>query len=351
MNLELLERPYIFLVALIIVAWLTAGAMAVRSVSRIWLRHWTERRLRGSAAAVTYLERPHRLLIGASSGVALTLVLSGVMIGLKNSGSRLFADIALFVALIVLVGQVLARAIARQWPTHLVPVVVPVLRLVEVIMTPIVGLGRRAAAPFERQRGRASVDVEREALQDLLREGELEGVGEREESAIISGVVEFGAKRVRDVMTARADMFALDDTLDARTLALRIAQSNYSRVPIYHGSLDDVRGMVHAFDVLKAGAESVPALRPVATATPDAPCNELLFRMLRERRHIAIVRDANGSTLGIVSLEDLLEELVGDIRDEHDEPETSRASSGSVGGGGGGGGGGAAGGSTARGST
>jgi len=327
MNLDLLGRPYIFFVPLVIVGWLTAGAMAVRSVSRIWLRHWTERRLRGSAAAVTYLERPHRLLIGASTGVALTLVMSGVMLGLKQSGPRLLADVALFVVLIVLVGQVLARAVARQWPTYLVPVVVPVLRFVELVVAPIVGLGRRAAAPFERQRGRASMDVEREALHDLLREGELEGVGEREEIAIISGVVEFGEKRVRDVMTPRSDIFALEDSLDARTLALRIAQSNYSRVPIYHGSLDDVRGMVHAFDVLKAGAETVPPLRPVASATSEAPCNELLFRMLRERRHLAIVRDAKGATIGLVSLEDLLEELVGDIRDEHDEPETSRSQS------------------------
>jgi len=330
MNLDLLERPYIFIIPLLIVGLLTAGAMAVRSVSRIWLRHWTERRLRGSAAAVTYLERPHRLLIGASTGVALTLVWSGVMLGLKHGGAQLVADVALFVVLVVLAGQVLARAVARQWPIYLVPVVVPVLRLVELMVAPIVGLGRRAAAPFERQRGRASVDVEREALHDLLREGELEGVGEREEIAIISGVVEFGEKRVRDVMTQRSDIFALEDALDAHTLALRIAQSNYSRVPIYHGSLDDVRGMVHAFDVLKAGAETFPPLRPVAFATPESPCNELLFRMLRERRHLAIVRDGKGSTIGLVSLEDLLEELVGDIRDEHDEPETIRANRGSA---------------------
>jgi putative hemolysin len=318
-------RAYPFAIALLVVAWLTAGAMAVRSVSRIWLRHWTERRLRGSGAAVTYLERPHRLLIGASTGVALTLVLSGVVFGLAHGGSPLLLDLAVFVALVILVGQVLARAVARQWPTYIVPVVVPVLRVVELVVAPIVALGRRAAAPFERKRGRASVDLEREALHDLLREGELEGVGERDEIAIISGVVEFGAKRVRDVMTPRTEIFALEDTIDARTLALRIAQSAYSRVPIYHGTLDDVRGMVHAFDVLKAGAEIIPPLRPVALAAADAPCNELLFRMLRDRRHLAIVRDASGTTLGLVTLEDLLEELVGDIRDEHDEPDTNRA--------------------------
>ena len=130
MRLELLDRPYVFVLMLLVVACLTAGAMAVRSVSRIWLRHWTERRLRGSGAAVTYLERPHRLLIGASTGVALTLVFSGVMLGLKRGGTQLLIDVAVFVTLVVLVGQVLARAVARQWPTYLVPVVVPVLSAV-----------------------------------------------------------------------------------------------------------------------------------------------------------------------------------------------------------------------------
>jgi putative hemolysin len=320
----LLARTYPLAIALLIVAWLTGGAMAIRSASRIWLRHWTERRLRGSAAAVTYLERPHRLLIGASTGVAVTLVLSGVLLGMREGGSGILMDVLGFAALVILVGQIVPRAIARQWPTQLVPVMVPVLHATELLVAPIVGLGRRAAAPFERRRGRASVDVERESIQELLREGELEGVGERDEIAIISGVVEFGEKRAGDVMTPRAEIFALDDRLDAHSLALRIAQSAYSRVPIYHESLDDVRGMVHAFDVLKARGESIPALRAVAFASPDAACNELLFRMLRERRHLAIVQDANGSTVGLVTLEDLLEELVGDIRDEHDEPDPTR---------------------------
>lgn len=325
---RLLGRDYPLLIALLVVAWLTASSMAVRSVSRIWLRHWTERRLRGSAAAEAYLDRPHRLLIAGGFATALTLVLAGVLLGLRQGGPTLVRDVVVFAGLVVLFGQVLPRAVARQWPTFLVPVVVPMLRAVEVVVSPIVALGRRAAAPFERKRSRATADVERESIQELLREGELEGVGAREESAIITGVVEFGAKRVRDVMTPREGIFALEDTIDPRGLASRIAQSEYSRVPIYHGSLDDVRGMVHAFDVLKARGESMPPLRPVAFAAADAACNELLFRMLRERLHLAIARDAAGRTVGLLTLEDLLEELVGDIRDEHDqdEPEPPRPS-------------------------
>jgi putative hemolysin len=156
----------------------------------------------------------------------------------------------------------------------------------------------------------------------LLREGELEGVGEREEIAIITGVVEFGEKIARDVMTPRAEVFGLPAEISAREIALGVAQSGYSRVPIYRGTLDDVVGIVHAFDVLKAGGERRPPIRPIASAGPEMPCTDLLFQMLRGRRHLAIVRDATGRTVGLVTLEDLLEELVGDIRDEYDEPET-----------------------------
>jgi putative hemolysin len=313
------------IVALVVVAWLTAGGMAVRSVSRIWLRHWAERQLRGSEAAVTYLERPHRLLTAASVGVALTLLVAGMLIGVSGESVGVLWSAVVFAALAVAAGQIVPRAIARRWPAAVAPVVLPVLRLTDVLTTPLIGAGRAIAHMFVAERPEMPEPLERDGIQDLLREGELEGVGEREEIAIISGVVEFSEKIVRQVMTPRSDMFALPDGVDPHTMASQIAQSGYSRVPIYHGTLDNIMGMVHAFDVIKARGETPDTLRPVAFSMPDAPCNELLFRMLRERLHLAIVRDEGGRTLGLVTLEDLLEELVGDIRDEHDEPEPPRA--------------------------
>jgi putative hemolysin len=80
--------------------------------------------------------------------------------------------------------------------------------------------------------------------------------------------------------------------------------------------------MVHGFDLLKNAGTEVPALRTVAFTRPGTSCKELLSSMLRERRHLALVRDDAGATIGLVTMEDLLEELVGDIRDEHDEPAT-----------------------------
>ena len=89
---------------------------------------------------------------------------------------------------------------------------------------------------------------------------------------------------------------------------------------MYRGPQGNIIGMIHAFDVLKSYGEAMPGIRPVAFAAPTDACNELLFRMLRSRLHLAIIRDADQKVLGLVTLEDLLETLVGDIRDEHDEP-------------------------------
>ena len=310
--------------SLIVVAWLTAGGMAVRSVSRIWLRHWAERQLRGSAAAVSYLEGPHRLLTTVSAGVAVTLVLAGMAVDLGAQGPDVMWNGIVLAGTVVLFGQLIPRAIARRWPVIVAPLVFPLLRLVDLFMRPLMGAGSAIARPFVHERPKAIPLSERDTIQDLLREGELEGVGERDEIAIISGVVRFTEKVVRDVMTPRSDIFALPDGVDAHTLATQIAQSGYSRVPIYHGTLDAIVGMVHAFDVIKAHTDTPSTLRQVAFAAPDAPCNELLFRMLRDRQHLAIVRSDRGQTMGLVTLEDLLEELVGDIRDEHDEPAPPR---------------------------
>jgi len=312
-------------ICLVIVACLTGAATAVRSVSRIWLRHWAEQRLRGAQSIDLYLERPQRLLLAAATGVAVTVYVAGALIGAVGQVSLpiVARRLAFFALAVLVIGQLIPRAVARRWPTVVLPFVLPLLRAVEIVLAPFVVVARRAAALVAPNTGTAVVHTERDDLEDLLREGELEGVGEKTEMAIISGVVQFGNKTVGEIMTPRADVFAIDERVHGPELALRIAQSRYSRVPIYRDTLDNVIGMIHAFDVLKhTNSESV-RLRPVAEATVAARCNDFLFEMLRGRRHLAVVRDASGRLAGIVTLEDLLEELVGDIRDEHDEPTST----------------------------
>jgi putative hemolysin len=305
---------------LLALAVVTAAATSVRSVSRIWLRHWAERRLAGSAAAEMYIERPQRLLHGASVGAAFLVSVAGLLIGgSAAAGWGVTAQVAAFALAMLVLAQHLPRAIGRRWSTSLVPWLLPVLRALSMLAHPLLWTAQMASRAVSREES-PSAPTQREEIEDLLREGELEGIGEREEIDIITDVLEFGEKRLHDVMTPRTNVFALDVEMDPREMARAVAQAGYSRVPVYRGTLDEIVGIVHALDVLKTGGEDWPPLRQAAFAPEAKRCSEMLFEMLRGQRHIAVVLDEFGGTAGIVTLEDVLEELVGDIRDEHDEP-------------------------------
>ncbi len=304
-----------------VVGCLTAAATAVRSVSRIWLRHWAEQKLAGSATAELYLDRPQRWLLAAGTGIAATVFAIGAVIGLRETTAAAIEQLLMATVLLMTAGQLVPRALARRWAAPLVPLLMPVLRVLEWLCTPVT----RFAALFARRVPLASPGAEpdtHDALEDLLREGELEGVGEASESAIISGVVEFGEKLAVDVMTPRAEIVAVERKAPAAAIARTVAQSKYSRIPVFDGDLDHVAGLVHSFDVLADPDHPVQALRRVATVRAATPCHELMRTMLREHVHLAIIQGVVGETVGLVTLEDLVEELVGDISDEHDEPQT-----------------------------
>ncbi len=308
--------------ALAAVGVLTAAAAAIRSVSRIWLRHWVEQRLQGGAVGPSSVEDIRRLLLAAGTTVALLAFGAGVGLGLHSHDAlrELIERTVIAAVLVLFVGQLIPRAIGRRWATQIVPRLVPLLRGLATILSPLVlvaeeigRLGRRTVIP-------PAEDEERESLEDLLREGELEGVGDAEENAIITGVVDFSSKRARDVMRPREQIFAVDATAAFGETALAIALTKFARVPVMAGDLDTIVGMWHAFDILRSDLTTAPPLRPIIRVVASVLASDLLYRMLRERTHLAIVHDRDGRTLGLVSLEDLLEELVGEIRDEHDDP-------------------------------
>ncbi|HEU4629454.1 MAG TPA: CBS domain-containing protein, partial [Gemmatimonadaceae bacterium] len=255
--------------------------------------------------------------------VMLAAVLTGLAFGAAASHGFWLDTLRVLAAALalLLLGQLLPRAVGRRWGLRLVPLLVPGLRLVDIVLGPTADAVRRLAARHRGPGQPAPEDEQRDALEDLLREGALEGVSVGDEAAIISGIVQFGDKRAVDVMTPREAIVAVDAALPQDELARRVAQSGYSRVPVYEGTLDHPVGMVHVFDLIKATDGRPLRWRPLAEAPPDTRCNELLGRMLRGQRHLALVRGADGTVVGLVTLEDLLEELVGDIRDEHDEPE------------------------------
>ena len=310
---------------LLLAALVTASASALRSASRMWLRDWVEQQLTGKVTAEAYLERLHELLAASVTAGALVAICSGIVIGASPDADPLATILAivLFGLAVLVLGQLLPRAIARRWSSSLVPVLLPTLRGASALLSPVQRAASTVAAAAVRPPGGEL--SRREGFEELLREGELEGIGEREEIDIITGVVQFGERVLRDVMTPRTAVFAVDMALSPLEMAAVIASSGYSRVPVYRGSLDEIVGVVHVFDVFRDGGERMAPLRPVPHAPATKRVSEMLFEMLRGQFHFAVVVDEFGGTAGIATLEDLLEELVGDIHDEHDEPALADA--------------------------
>jgi CBS domain containing-hemolysin-like protein len=169
--------------------------------------------------------------------------------------------------------------------------------------------------------------VTEEELKLLLYVGEQEGIVEQEEREMIHGILEMTDKTVREVMVPRVDVTAAESTDSIADVIRMIIEYGYSRIPIYEDNVDNIVGVVYAKDLLRHGVvgDDPRSLKEVAREpyyTPEAKHVGELLREMKERKvHIAVVVDEHGGTAGIVTFEDLIEEIVGPIRDEYDMRE------------------------------
>jgi putative hemolysin len=170
-----------------------------------------------------------------------------------------------------------------------------------------------------------------EAMEALLEAGEEEGILEESDRELVRSVVEFGDKVVREVMTPRPEIFAVPGSLSLREFTAQINKHVFSRVPVYSTSLDSVTGIAFAHDLLQvldtdAGTRTVAQIqRPAAFVPEMKKVAELLREMQREKQHMRLVIDEYGTVAGLVTIEDLLEAIVGNIADEHEEAEADDA--------------------------
>jgi putative hemolysin len=168
-----------------------------------------------------------------------------------------------------------------------------------------------------------------EAVEALIEAGQEEGIIEEGDRELVRSAVEFGDKVVREVMTPRPAIFAVPGLLTLEQFLDLIRAHPFSRVPVYTGSLDNVTGLAFAHDLLQiadadAKTKTVAGIeRPVAFVPETKKVNELLREMQREKQHMRVVIDEYGGVAGLVTIEDLLEELVGAISDEHENEDSS----------------------------
>lgn len=162
-----------------------------------------------------------------------------------------------------------------------------------------------------------------ENIEALMLAGQEEGLIEKEDTRLIRSVVEFGDKIVREVMTPRPEMFAVPAETTLVELKQMLATRRYSRIPVYEGNLDHILGFVHARDILPLSDDEMDQntvrklLRPIIFVPETKSVSELL-KEIQQKTQIAIVVDEYGSVAGLVTIEDMVEEIVGEIRDEHE---------------------------------
>ncbi|MHB1021778.1 MAG: hemolysin family protein [Acidobacteriaceae bacterium] len=207
-----------------------------------------------------------------------------------------------------------------------ITLLVQVLFYLVLPVTLLLGLLLSIAALAETQK-EEEPEHSSEGVDALLEAGEEEGILEESDRELVRSAVEFGDKVVRELMTPRPEMFAVPATLTLEQFTEELNEHAFSRVPVYAGSLDQITGIAFAHDLLQipdseAGKRTVAQIQRPAVFVPETKkVNELLREMQREKQHMRIVIDEYGSVAGLVTIEDLLEEIVGNIADEHDTPE------------------------------
>lgn len=182
-------------------------------------------------------------------------------------------------------------------------------------------------------------DSIRESLEEVIEESERQNPElARRERVMLANLLKFGELRVDDVKVPRADIIAVDESISLCELVAKFREAQHSRLPIYRETLDDPVGLVHIKDVVGLGelgpdgimrwpeAPVTKVRRDILFAPPSMPASDLLLKMQTTRIHLALVIDEYGGTDGLISMEDLVEEIVGDIGDEHDVEEAPHVS-------------------------
>jgi putative hemolysin len=249
------------------------------------------------------------------------------------SASEIVRAICELILLILLFDRLLPQLLFTRTRGLWIARITPILQALFYLILPVtllLGLLLSIAALAEPE-DTAEEDHPSEAMDALLEAGEEEGILEESDRELVRSVVEFGDKVVLEVMTPRPEIFAVPGTLTLHEFTAQINEHAFSRVPVYTGSLDRVTGIAFAHDLLKvldteAHTRIVAQIqRPAAFVPETKKVAELLREMQREKQHMRIVIDEYGSVAGLVTIEDLLEAIVGNIADEHDEPEADDA--------------------------
>ena len=272
--------------------------------------------------------------------ISASALASSVALGLFGAGALVFV-VPVMTVLIVIFGEILPKSAAMVYSENVLVFSAPVLRILAFLISPIAWAMKKCVTAIgfllHIDLGTQQVFVTRDEIEQVVKIGEESGALEASERRMIDGIIDFDETRVHEIMIPRTDMIALEasDTL-AEAVKLFIDEG-HSRIPVYEESPDNIIGILYVKDTLKnlmegsLSCEVRTLLRKPIFVPETIKTAEVLEAMRHEHIHIAIIVDEYGGVAGIVTMEDILEQIVGEIQDEYDEesPEVQKQDDGS----------------------
>jgi CBS domain containing-hemolysin-like protein len=322
---------WVAFLCLLATMFFSAAEMAFIAANRLRLRHLAEE---GNAVAARYLEsfrQPERLLSTAMMGVTIAHIVAAsavtfALLPVLGGIAPLVVTLTLTPVMLVF-GEIIPKAVAREWATSLILKLYRPLTWASKVLVPFVALANTLVTLALRTVGGPRAEtrqfVSREELKALLQLEPGEASVSTQEAEMIDKIFDLGDTTVREVMVPLVDVVMLPDTASSRDAIALIQRRGFSRIPIHGARETDVIGVVTAMDLLNRGAQvrtvtDLDLMRQPNFVPETKRIDDLLREMQKGRNPLAIVVDEYGGATGIVTLEDIVEQIVGEIQDEHD---------------------------------
>lgn len=269
------------------------------------------------------------LIVNNFINIAITLLVAYLVACMFNFSDYpvlgFMIETVLITFLLLLLGEITPKLYAVKNPLKTARMFAPILNVMQYALTPfsmlLVNSTRLVEKRAERRHNKSDI-----SLDELSQAIELTDIGSEKDKEMLEGIVTFGDKEVVDVMCSRMDIVAVDVKSNFRQLLKIITDSGYSRLPVYSGSTDNIKGLIFSKDLIqhldKPASFKWQTLMRQAYFVPESKrLNDLLHEFQENKMHMAIVVDEYGGTAGLITMEDILEEIVGDIADEYDDDE------------------------------
>jgi CBS domain containing-hemolysin-like protein len=321
----------LFIVCVIFSAFFSSSEVALISITRAKTRTLVNEGKHGSKALAELKEKPDRLLITILIGnnivnIAAASIATAVAI-------RIFGDVGVGIAtgvvviILLVFGEIGPKIYATRASDSFALTVAPIIFFLSRLLLPVIWLVEKVSPKFGVGKESAEPSLTEEEIKEWIDVGKEEGTIEQAEQDMLYSVLEFADTTAREIMTPRVDVIAMEDTVSFEEAIRIFNETGFSRIPVYHDQLDNITGILNVKDVFSAmvSHRKDSTIREVMYDPMFVPETKKIDDLLKElqvhRVQMAVVIDEYSSFVGIVTVEDILEEIVGDILDEYDKEE------------------------------